>query len=266
MARSPDKKFGFRFGTTVQRLAEGFGGCIATDMVAVDALPVGYMYREEPDNEQDSGWRFTAGRETPEYMDNADHHSVFDVNTIANHDPDIIPLLGAPPGTAFERQGRAGKFVQVAGEPWQPGARRQKQWPPPGVPLVQGTHALNDTWSIRLPGEFARRVEDDSLVLWRPGLTMWLAIWNNNRGESQAKRLAAIKAAAAKGRHSEREETSTSESRYSYRLRDENEDGPIESLNAFILTDQEHLQIAVYFDDPATEAAAGQLVESIHRS
>jgi len=35
-----------------------------------------------------------------------------DVNTIANYDPDVIPLLDAPPGSAFERDDD-GQFVQI---------------------------------------------------------------------------------------------------------------------------------------------------------
>jgi hypothetical protein len=38
---------------------------------------------------------------------------VFDVNTIANYDPEIIPLLASPIGAAFERKGGRGKFVAV---------------------------------------------------------------------------------------------------------------------------------------------------------
>ena len=38
-------------------------GCIATDRITVDGLPVGYMYREKPEEgdpfeRYDSGWRF----------------------------------------------------------------------------------------------------------------------------------------------------------------------------------------------------------------
>ena len=48
-------------------------GCIATDRITVDGMPVGYMYREKPKEgawfeEYDSGWRFTAGDESDEYM------------------------------------------------------------------------------------------------------------------------------------------------------------------------------------------------------
>jgi len=47
------------------------------------------MYREQPDNDVDSGWRFMAGYETDDYMNNPSNHGIFDVNTIANYDEDI---------------------------------------------------------------------------------------------------------------------------------------------------------------------------------
>jgi hypothetical protein len=64
------------------------------------------------------------------------------------------------------------------------------KWPPPGFPIVEGDYALTARWSLYLPEKFARRLEDGSLVLWRHGLTIWLAAWNNDRAESQAQRLA----------------------------------------------------------------------------
>lgn len=88
---------------------EGADGCIATDRILVDGSPVGYMYREEPDNGWDSGWRFMAGDETREYMDNADNSGIYKLNTLCNCDPDIIPLLTSPYGTAFIR-GEDGSF------------------------------------------------------------------------------------------------------------------------------------------------------------
>ena len=69
---------------------------------------VGYMYREEPDNNQDwdSGWRFTAGDESQEYMDDPDHSGIYALNTICNYDPEITELLNAPYGTAYIRVGQ----------------------------------------------------------------------------------------------------------------------------------------------------------------
>jgi hypothetical protein len=51
--------------------------------------------------------------------------------------------------------------------------------------------------------------------------------------------------------------------RYSYRLRAENDDGPVESVYGFAIDDGGHLQLSVYFDDPADEELARQLVESV---
>jgi hypothetical protein len=39
-------------------LVPAMGGCMATDKLTVEGMKVGYMYREEPDSEFDSGWRF----------------------------------------------------------------------------------------------------------------------------------------------------------------------------------------------------------------
>jgi hypothetical protein len=87
----------------IRDIATGHGGCIATDRITVDGQRVGFMYREQPQEEVDSGWRFMAGDEPEEYMDDPDNHEVYDVNTIANYDPDIVPFLEAPIGSAFER-------------------------------------------------------------------------------------------------------------------------------------------------------------------
>jgi hypothetical protein len=259
------KNFALR-AEQIKPLAENRGGCIATDMITVQECRVGYMYREEPFDDIDSGWRFMSGRESQAYMDDADNHAVYDVNTIANYDPDIIPFLDAPTGSAFERQAGYGAFVQIQGARWQPGAKQAapaKKWPPPGFPLVEGDHALTETWSIHLPEPFARRVEEGSLVLWRPGLTIWLTAWDNDHGESQGKRLAWIKKTASKDRFDEHETEANNVTRYRYRLHDDNQGGPVESLNAFALNDDGHLQMAVYFDDPADEVKAQRLVDSV---
>jgi hypothetical protein len=101
----------------IKPLATGYGGCIATDMITVHGMKVGFMYRQEPNNPQDSGWCFTTGVESQDYMDDAGNHEIYDVNTIANYDPDIIPFLGSLNGSAFERDKDSGGFVSVRFEP-----------------------------------------------------------------------------------------------------------------------------------------------------
>ena len=82
---------------------KGADGCIATNRITVEGRKVGYCYREEPDGGWDSGWRFTAGDESDEYMDDPNNAGIYKLNTICNDDPDIIPLLNTPAPCAFER-------------------------------------------------------------------------------------------------------------------------------------------------------------------
>lgn len=95
----------------IHTLVTGYGSCIATDRITVDGLSVGYMYREAPRDPDDSGWCFFAGDEPQEYVDNSDNLTIYNVNTIANYDREIIPFLDKPVGTAWTRDA-SGKFVQ----------------------------------------------------------------------------------------------------------------------------------------------------------
>jgi hypothetical protein len=97
----------------IKPLAEGHGAAFATDLITVLGNKIGYMYRDEPDNEYDSGWRFMAGTETEDYMQDANNIDIYDVNTIANYDPDIIPFLDSPFETAFERNEETGEFEEI---------------------------------------------------------------------------------------------------------------------------------------------------------
>lgn len=97
------KKFAPIPGGVIRDLATGHGASFATDMITVEGKKVRYMYRKQLDNATDSGWRFMAGYASDEYMDNPNNMGIYDVNTIANYDPDIIPFLDAPIGSAYER-------------------------------------------------------------------------------------------------------------------------------------------------------------------
>ena len=96
---------------------EGATGCIATNRITVEGCKVGYCYREKPDGDWDSGWRFTAGDESDEYMDDPNNAGIYGLNSICNDDPDIIPLLNTPAPCAFERD-ENGVFQQI--KDWKP--------------------------------------------------------------------------------------------------------------------------------------------------
>ena len=95
----------------------GADGCIATNRITVEGCKVGYCYREEPDGDWDSGWRFTAGDESDDYMDDPNNAGLYKLNTICNDDSDIIPLLNTPAPCAFERD-EHGVFQPI--KDWKP--------------------------------------------------------------------------------------------------------------------------------------------------
>lgn len=84
-------------------------GCLATNRITVEGCKVGYCYREEPDGDWDSGWRFTAGDESEAYMSDQNNAGIYKLNTIC------ITLLNTPAPCAFERDAR-GVFKQI--EDW----------------------------------------------------------------------------------------------------------------------------------------------------
>lgn len=65
---------------------------------------VGYMERNEPMNEQDSGWSFLAGNENDEYTSDAKNIALMDVGAVwQQFDPDIFKYIDMPAGTKLIR-------------------------------------------------------------------------------------------------------------------------------------------------------------------
>lgn len=91
------------------RIRLGYG--LAPRCLIEQKLVVRFMYRESPDNEYDSGWRFFSGDETDEYVNIPGNIGIYDLETIAEVDPDIIPLLTSPIGSVFERDGKESLFI-----------------------------------------------------------------------------------------------------------------------------------------------------------
>ena len=96
----------------IKKIIDPMGYCMATDMITVEGKKVGYMYREQPEKEEDSGWKFFSGSESQEYVDDPNNTMMYDVNTICNYDNDIVAHLEAPIGSEFERNSE-GKLIQL---------------------------------------------------------------------------------------------------------------------------------------------------------
>ena len=97
----------------IKELIPSMGYCLASDKITVEGLKVGFMYREEPEEADDSGWRFLSVTETQEYIDNDKNIMIFDVNTIANYDPAIIAYIKMYVGTELERIEGTEEFREI---------------------------------------------------------------------------------------------------------------------------------------------------------
>ena len=89
------------------------GLCFVTKRVLEDGAPVGYLYREEPDNADDSGWRFTANDESDDYMHDSANVALVSLGAVLSVDDRFIKLLDAPAGAAFAFDRNTQAFVAV---------------------------------------------------------------------------------------------------------------------------------------------------------
>ena len=173
---------------------KGADGCIATNRITVEGCKVGYCYREKPDGDWDSGWRFTAGDESDEYMDDPNNAGIYGLNSICNDDPDIIPLLNTPAPCAFERD-ENGVFQQI--KDWKPDEDEED----PDMDILKQCQKLNEK------GESQQKIIDALEAIpaeeRTPEMDSELARAYNNWGAIRSDREALKKAIALLEPHEE---------------------------------------------------------------
>jgi hypothetical protein len=87
--------------------------CFVTHRILTDREKVGYLYREDPDQDDDSGWRMTAGDESDEYMEDSGNLSYVSLGAVLTVDDSFVGLLDSPAGAAYGRDPESGEFVPV---------------------------------------------------------------------------------------------------------------------------------------------------------
>ena len=136
----------------------------------------------------------------------------------------------------------------------------------PDFPVVSGDYVLTKGWRVSLPEQFNRRIEDDSLVLWMPDLTLWINIWNNDRKASLDELLHDILARANPERSAEKCVRGDGVIRLSFELAEDDAepaDCAANSINSFIITSAGYAQVSAYADTPDAQALAYRIVNSI---
>jgi hypothetical protein len=74
---------------------------------------VRFLYREKPDEKEDSGWRMFTGHEPPSYTDDPNNTRVVVVGLMLDRDPSLLEPLKASAGAAFEREDKRSPWRQV---------------------------------------------------------------------------------------------------------------------------------------------------------
>lgn len=242
----------------IERLVPNLGACIATDRVTTRGERVGFMVREEQSSPEDSGWVFMAGTESQEYLDNPDNSSIFDLNTIANLDREVIPFLGYSVGTEVERC-TSGKLEVV-----------NRTGPPPItflLPALPGCVRATPSWSFEASSRLLRRVEEGSLVLWRPNFTIWLNDYSDSLSTTPEKRLARIRTNISYSSRSHEYSSDGGIVRFRYFLSEECETGsPQQACYLFALTDTEELHLSIYYDDPNLEPEISRIWSTVAKT
>lgn len=100
-----------------QALSAALQYAVVSRQVSDEGEWVGFLYREAPAFEQDSGWRFFSGAEDDEYADNPEHFITAPLQDVLNAHPEIAPLMIQQAG-AWEWDDDMQDYVSVAD--WQP--------------------------------------------------------------------------------------------------------------------------------------------------
>lgn len=72
-----------------------------------------WLYREEADREEDSGWRMFSGGENEEYTDNPDNIRIVSVGYLLDKDPTLLEIIKGDIGSAYERHNNETSWEKV---------------------------------------------------------------------------------------------------------------------------------------------------------
>ncbi len=133
----------------------------------------------------------------------------------------------------------------------------------PDFPVVEGTCRLTEDWSVVLPASFNKRIEDGDIVIWKPGFTIWTAIWNNDEDESQRERLRWLQDETSPDAFDEITEAGDGLIRYAYRLEEGSDDQREAAFYCFAIGDAGHVQMAIYFDSTDDIPLAKEIWQSL---
>jgi hypothetical protein len=91
---------------------------MASELCFSEGECVRFMYREEPDNDDDSGWRLFSGKESDDYANDPKNIRLPNVGYLVDWDPTLLSPLKNGVGAVFERTEKNQKWTVV--KDWSP--------------------------------------------------------------------------------------------------------------------------------------------------
>ncbi|MDR1316328.1 MAG: DUF2185 domain-containing protein [Spirochaetales bacterium] len=80
---------------------------------------INFLYREEPDNKDDSCWRMFTGSEDDDYANDPQNIKMVKVGYLLDKDPGLLEPLKNGYNAAYERDNEKTKWKKI--EDWMPG-------------------------------------------------------------------------------------------------------------------------------------------------
>ncbi|WP_028024024.1 hypothetical protein [Enterovibrio calviensis] len=128
---------------------------------------------------------------------------------------------------------------------------------------VSGTTALTDEWTVTLPSAFQSKMEEEDLVIWKSGLTIWCSVWGIEPEESREEALEWIAEEQAEKAFDVEQTEKEGLIFYRYRLFEETNDYSVASVYCFAFSHTNYIQLGIYVDDEADVALALDICESL---
>lgn len=133
----------------------------------------------------------------------------------------------------------------------------------PTFPTVEGRYEITKNWAVTLPDRFNRRIEDRSLVLWRPGITAWIVVWGDDKAQTPHETLDWLCSDLSPEAFDSQIETDGDIIRYACRLTEHRQEGVVHALYAFAIGAGSHVQMAIYFNDQCDLETARSMCRSL---
>jgi hypothetical protein len=132
--------------------------------------------------------------------------------------------------------------------------------------VIEGRYQMTKEWSVVLPEKFNRRVEDGTLVIWRPGFTMWVSVWGNDKNETKKERLRQSRTRVSVQAFDLTESQHANVLLFSYRLKEAAKDNRVPALYAFAYGDSGHVQVGMFFNQESDLAKARAILGSLRET